>query len=321
MKATRHRSLLSQLRLPHDRVRELKQALTHQSFYKGSDKQGNSRDVYLGMFFFRGILAEHLHRYIPTTGQKLQHLLGNLMKNHRLEALYDKLNLDDLVRHGEDFDRDRHKHIYVYGLLGFIAQYGNSESTTAFINTHILDDALIAKTLDHKMDVLQQMQVLAWQHYGVKAKIETSREEDLRHTVCVTLPTIHVSHTSKSPTYARKKAIKKMMTSILAEQEARLAQDDTYRQLVEMKKERKEELRREENRLKHEEVLRYQKEQKEKRLLRKEALRIEKEKRDKARRRSKARAKERRKIEELEAKKPTKPMNAGKRRYLEDKLK
>ena len=98
---------------------QLREVLTHSSFYEDAGK-GNSRYVFAGMFVFKGMVAQVLYRYYTGEGTKLQHVLGNLFRNERLERLFDELKLKQFVRAGEYFDISTHKHIFVYAVFGYV---------------------------------------------------------------------------------------------------------------------------------------------------------------------------------------------------------
>ena len=111
-----------------DKHNELKKALTHKSFFKNEDSDNsNSRYVFLGMFGFKGKVAETLFRYMPGTGTQIQHFLGNLFKDEILLKIYDTYNLHEICRFGSSFDINKQKHIIVYGFLGFVSQWLSSE--------------------------------------------------------------------------------------------------------------------------------------------------------------------------------------------------
>ncbi len=55
-----------------DEHHSLKKALTHHSFYKDSSDANNaesSKFIFLGMYAFKGKVAELMRKYIPLTGK------------------------------------------------------------------------------------------------------------------------------------------------------------------------------------------------------------------------------------------------------------
>ena len=89
---------------------KLREVLTHSSFYE-QEGRGNSRHVFAGMFVFKGQVAEVLFRYAVGEGTRLQHILGNLFRNERLERQFDEWHLGQFARAGENFDIKTHKHM------------------------------------------------------------------------------------------------------------------------------------------------------------------------------------------------------------------
>lgn len=80
----------------------LRKVLTHDSFYE-KEGMGNGRLVFAGMYAFRGQVAEILYRYVPGTGTRLQHILGNLFRQERLSRMYDEWRLRPVRAGGRAF--------------------------------------------------------------------------------------------------------------------------------------------------------------------------------------------------------------------------
>ena len=103
---------------------ELKQALTHKSFYsKDDERKGNSRYIFAGMFEFKGVVAQMLLQRISGTGTQLQHALGKMFKPEQMEQLFACFDLDRYIRYDVDFDAARHRHVFAFGLLGWLCQH------------------------------------------------------------------------------------------------------------------------------------------------------------------------------------------------------
>ena len=94
--------MFADLRRMFSRAR-LREVLTHSSFYEEEGK-GDSRYVFAGMFVFKGMVADVLFRYYTGEGTRLQHVLGNLFRQERLEQLFDEWQLGQFARAGESFD-------------------------------------------------------------------------------------------------------------------------------------------------------------------------------------------------------------------------
>jgi dsRNA-specific ribonuclease len=106
---------------------ELKRALTHKSFYKNENGKHNSRYVFCGMYAFKGLVAEIPYTWFPLEGTQLQHTLGNLFKPEILDWIFVYYDLDKLIRYGLEFDANKQRHIFVFGLLGYLYVHAPEE--------------------------------------------------------------------------------------------------------------------------------------------------------------------------------------------------
>lgn len=194
-----------------DKYGELQKALTHKSFYSQKhEHKSNSRYVFSGMYVFKGNTAAILHKYIIATGTQLQHFLGNLFKNKYLEEIFDKYCLNKIIRCGETFDYTSYKHIFVYGFLGFIAEYSNNE----VLNNFILSNFLIGK--EHLIlnnpkagSITVQCNYFSQILYSTNIVVESVPTTDTMNKFIVkTGSNIIAQAESKSFRYARKKALK-----------------------------------------------------------------------------------------------------------------
>jgi len=194
---------------------ELKQALTHYSFYKKENEhKANGRLIFAGMFVFKGQLANILYNYFPGTGTQLQHILGNLFQNKILHQLFDKWSLKNKIRAGQNFDINAHKHIFVYAILGCISQ--KDETTQRrFIFKHLInnDTKHIFKHLTKNNDFEGQANFIAKHSFNKKLIIVMQLSDDELHKATVKFDdgTVICEAKSKSYRYARKKAIKKAL--------------------------------------------------------------------------------------------------------------
>jgi hypothetical protein len=70
---------------------EQKKALTHKSFCKEGDEQkSNCRYIFLGMYGFKGKVAELVFNFVTGSGKPLQHYLGNIFKDDILLKIFDR---------------------------------------------------------------------------------------------------------------------------------------------------------------------------------------------------------------------------------------
>jgi dsRNA-specific ribonuclease len=304
--------LLKKLQLTSLPNNELKIALTHSSFYQESKDtkaaKDNSRYIFLGMFHFRGAVANMLYKYMPGTGTQLQHALGNIFANTKLETLFDTWDLQHHIRHDERFNAKKHKHIFVYGILGYVIAHFDSLTVDSFITRHIVDQSILQQYTGIKHNPRAQLNLLAIQKYNQAVKVKSEYIEEKYHITIKVKDTILAQHTSPSKEYATKKAIHKAIASFnFNVNDLPLTSENLDQKQA--------------NTQKHNEWLAKQKATKEAREQRMLQRAIEAEQKDKERRKAKALRKK--KIEEVTkaAPKETKPINAGKRRYLEDKKK
>ncbi|MDR1594711.1 MAG: hypothetical protein LBS43_09580 [Prevotellaceae bacterium] len=317
--------LASKLKTP-DTDNELKKALTHKSFFKGeNEEKGNSRYVFAGMYAFKGLVAEALFMYLPATGTQLQHMLGNLFKNEHLERIFVEYDLHRFVRHGVDFDAGKHRHIFVYGLLGYLFAHASDKAKKEFIRRHfILPYAHILTPETKNRDMDAQCNVLSSMLYGCKIKLTMQKNETLWITTIAAKERILAVDSSVSYRYSRKKTLKKALIALSEAAQTADEQTADYalrRQTADavIRKHAEEKISR-----KQAALAKKQTEKKAESEARKARVKVQKQLRDKQRRQAKTLAKQRK---EEQAKKEaalaaqSKTMSARKRRHLEDKQK
>jgi len=216
---------------------ELKKALTHKSFYNNVENDGSSRYVFLGMYGFKGKASEILFNYIPATGTQLQHYLGNLFKNDYLLRIYNKYEFDDVIRYGNNFDNSTHKHIFVYGLLGFLTKYATTEFLQKFIVSNFLTNSEhLLPSEYHNRDMYAQCNLLALQTYNKPISIEVIKQENAIFQATVKTGTVVLSIAeSASYKYVRKKAIKLALLKITEQLSNDLENNPEYVQRQKLK--------------------------------------------------------------------------------------
>ncbi len=253
----------------------------------------------------------------------MQHYLGNVFKNAELEKIYKKYQLERCVRYGENFDLTKHRHIFVYALLGFVYEYAEEREILRFIYSNFLatTEHLIPSKQQNK-DQWAKCVYLAKMYYNDIPVLQINGEND-KHTCSVIVDNKTIAmHESKSIRYARKKAIKIALLYI-AEQQAKLWADNPIAQEVEQKLKRIKAEK--EAREKAERIKKYKEKQRE----RSEATRARKKARiekaqqqDMQRRKAKAEAKKRKELQAEALRKKQLAManmSVAKRRHLQDK--
>ena len=300
----------------------LKQALTHYSFYGNeNENKANSRLIFSGMFVFKGMLADILYRYYPNTGTQLQHILGNLTRNAYLNLLFDKWNLKKHIRVGNNFKYPTQKHLFVYAIMGAVAQ-SDEQTRHRFIFRFLICDET-SHILNHKSrnnNVLHQVNFKALTTIGQQVSISTIKTEpDLFYTKVITEQGTELSReSSKSYKYSRKKAVKEALCILSALDFERFKNETGYLdRLKDREATRKEERARQ--------LIMKMKEKEAIREKRKAQLMLQRKIRDMERKKAQAEAKKR-KAERAaraaaKATQAQKPMSANKRRFLEDKKK
>ncbi len=309
-----------------DEHHALKKALTHHSFYTDEKEANNaesSKFIFLGMYAFKGKVAEVMRKYIPLTGKQLQHYLGNVFKNKQLNYIYDRYHLGHCVRCGDDFSVEQHHHIFVYALLGFVYQYADEKHLLRFIYRNFLESTehLMPGKIKNK-DTWGQCQYLSKMFYNSLPVLKTEKTKE-QYLCQVRVDDVSIGeHQSKSQLYARKKAIKKALLHIAAEQNKQWDNNPMVLEIRQkIEKQAAEKLARE----KAEKLKAYREKQRkrtEETLKRKQARKAEAQKKDEQRRKSKAEAKKRRERQEELRKKQRMEManmSVAKRRHLQDK--
>lgn len=321
--------LLRRIDLDKRLANEFQKALTHFSFYQNKEDknaQVAGRYIFLGQYGFKGEVANYLFEWISGTGTQIQHFLDNLFKNKILEKLFDTYELHLVIRVGDNFDIQSHKHIFVYAFLGFVLKHSTQKQLVQFISSEIITPNPHLFPSAFQYDALSQLRYKTKQVLEERLSIETKIENDFFVTCIKTETLVLAEATSKSKVYSRKKAVKEALKKVI-ELELELNPYLRFRfeekqKAAQQKQQQQQEAKLEAYRLKKTEAHRERKE------------RIEKSKRlaqhkDKLRREAKKRAKDRHDNQTTMSKKEIKKllneeghlMNAAKRRRLEDKLK
>lgn len=311
--------LLFSNRYHHD----LKKALTHASFYKNSEKAESSKYIFLGMYAFKGKVAEVMRKYVPLTGKQLQHYLGNVFKINQLNKIYEKYHLQRMVRYGNCFSIEKQQHLFVYALLGFVYQFAEEKYLLRFIyrnflaNTqHLMPGKTVNKDLKSKLLYLSQM------HYNT-APVILENKTDTECSCQVYLDEKLVAkEKGKNPKTVRQCSLKTAL-KILTEKLEQEWKSDPFN-VVLLQQRKKQEAEREAKE-KAEKLKRYKakQEKRSKEIAKNKQLRkAEAALKDEKRRKAKANAKKRREeLEELQRKQKLAmaTMSIAKRRHLQDK--
>ena len=298
---------------------KLREVLTHSSFYQEEGK-GNSRWVFAGMFVFKGQVGEVLFRYAAGEGTRLQHILGNLFRNERLERQFDEWQLQQFARAGEKFDIKKHKHIFVYAIYGYVSTL-DEDLRQWFISKYIIGEA--EHLLNHRKrnrNLLAQADDIVRKTDGRRLTLEMEQTAEGLHKAKAMLSdgTLLCEAESKSWRYARQKATKLALDILAMPSRKYILSNPEYQARVLAKKEEEKSKRRAEIEARDaaKEAIREEKKAKRKEIA---------QERDRKRRASQSAAKIRKaenaRRAAIKAAKEARPMSSKKRRFLEDKKK
>lgn len=297
----------------------LREVLTHSSFYE-KEGRGNSRYVFAGMFVFKGQVGEVLFRYATGEGTRLQHILGNLFRNERLERQFDEWRLGQFARAGEKFDISRHKHIFVYAIYGYVSTL-DDDLRQWFISKYLIQEA--EHLLGHRRrnrNLLAQANDMVQRADGRQLSLEMEvTDEGLNKAKAVLSDgTVLCEAVSKSWRYARLKASKLALDILATPFRKMILSNPEYHARVLAREEEKRAARKAEIEARDaaKEELRLKKKEE-----RKALARIRDAKRRESQAAAKIRKAENARRAAIKAAKEARPMSANKRRYLEDKKK
>lgn len=301
---------------------ELKTVLTHNSF----SASNNSRYVFLGMFGFKGKVAEWVYANIQGNGTQLQHYLGNLFSQKKLEAFFDKY-IHHIDRINPEVNLSQQKHIFVFAVFGHFMTMANEEQLTEFIYTQLIapnDHLLPANhTIKNPWD---ELIFLCKQNFDARPKLQQKKQEDFEHISILLNNEIIGEHASVSYKYAKKKAINLALKHVATVLEQELEANPKHQLFEKMRREKLEQEKqaeKEARQKKHEErILSHSEKMKERKAL----LKKQAQEADRKRREAKQKAKEKKQsrkgansiyreytLEEIQA------MSVSKRRNLEDR--
>lgn len=299
---------------------QLREVLTHSSFYEKEGK-GNSRYVFAGMFVFKGMVAQVLYRYFTGEGTRLQHVLGNLFRNERLERMFDELKLKPFVRAGEKFDVKSHKHIFVYAVFGYVTTL-DEEIRNWFIAKYILNEESEHLFLHKKRNanLLAQADAMVRRTDGRRLSLEMEvTEEGLNRAKAVLSDgTVLCKAESKSWRYARTKATKLALNMLATPFRKEMLSNPDYQARVLAREEEKIAARKAEIEARDAEKAAIREEKKAKH---KEIAQARDRKRRASQAETKVRKAENARRAAIKAAKEARPMSAKKHRFLEDKKK
>ena len=299
---------------------KLREVMTHSSFYEEEGK-GNSRYIFAGMYAFKGQVAEVLFRYAVGEGTRLQHILGNLFRQERLERLFGEWRLRQFVRFGDHFNLDTHRHIFVYALFGYVSTL-DDDLRQWFISKYIINDETkhLFRHRQRNVNLLAQADEMVRRTDGRRLGLEMEMTEDGRHRAKAVLSdgSLLCEAESKSWRYARTKATKMALNMLATPARKIMLSNPEYQarvraRLEEAKAKRRAEI---EARDAAKEEIRLKKKEE-----RKELARIRDAKRRESQAAAKIRKAENARRAAIKAAKEARPMSANKRRFLEDKKK
>lgn len=219
-----------------------KSALTHSSYINSKNSKGkdNSRYVFLGMFAFKGKVAHWLvQNHVLGSGTELQQFYGNITGNSYMNILFEKWNLISKVRASNDFEIEKHRHIFVFGLLGYIIETMKPQELDNFIFSEFFtpNQFKLPKSHGPKKDKWSLISYFCKLKYHKAPKILTRDDENGITYAEIVLPEHTFTTTSKSYKYARKKVIHKALQFLLDERQNKLMEDPLFQTMQKLKEE------------------------------------------------------------------------------------
>ncbi len=288
---------------------------------KAREQSGNGRYVFAGMFVFKGMVAQVLYRYFAGEGTRLQHVLGNLFRNERLERMFDEWKIRQFVRAGSKFDITTHKHIFVYAIFGYVTTL-DEELRNWFIGKYILNEQSehLFRHKKRNANLLAQADAITKQTDGRRLSLEMEQTAEGLHRAKAVLSdgTVLCEAESKSWRYARTKASKMALNVLATPFRKELLSNPEYHARILAREEERLAKRKAEIEAREAEKAATRQEREEKR---KEIARARDARRRQIQAEQKKRKAENAAKAAAKAAKEARPMSAKKRRYLEDKKK
>jgi hypothetical protein len=220
------KTLLHRFQIPFD-SHQIAKVLTHNSI----ELNNNSRYVFLGQFAFKGKISEWVFNNISGTGTQLQHYLGNLLSQKRIESYYDKWKIKK-VRQAVNNELSTQKHIFVYAVLGYIIENATEEQLEHFIFNQFIKSAdhLLPNNYKHK-NQWDQLLFMCKQHFDKKPQVAFELDTNKINHVQISVSNEVLSKCSSiSFKYAKKKAIKEALKMVATIIETQLLHSDEFKE-------------------------------------------------------------------------------------------
>ncbi len=303
----------------------LKKALTHSSFYTDIEKCISDKYIFLGMYAFKGKLAEVICKYVPLTGTQLQHYLGNLFTNKQLEKIFTHYRLDRIVRYGKHFDVANKHHIFVYALLGFMNEFAEVNQLNRFIYRHFLqnsDHLRPNQSKTNNKNLYSKLLFLIDMYYHQMPQIATWNKNKTFYYKVVVGTEWTIEEQGSSPKIAQQKCIKKALQQITNELNLEWQQNPISQDLEQKRKKTEAEKKAREKAKKLKQYKEKQQKRSQEIADRKSERKKEAMERDEKRRKAKILAKKRKELlleQQKKQKEALNTMSVAKRRHLQDK--
>jgi hypothetical protein len=218
-------NLLNRYKIPYDKNNIIK-VITHNSF---SDLNNNSRYVFYGQFALKGKIADWIFNNIAGTGTQLQHFIGNVTSQKRIETYFDKWKINK-IRIAENINIESQKHIFVYAVLGYIFENATKTQIEKFIFHELIKtaDHLLPQNYKHK-NRWDQFMFLSKLHLDCKPKLIATMDENKYNQITILVNNeMYASHHSISYKYAKKKCVNEAIKKLTIFLEEKVNKDVTY---------------------------------------------------------------------------------------------
>src|SRR5690606_12478096 len=193
----------------------------------------------------------------------------------------------------DSFDIGKHRHLFVYGLCGFVAKYLPEEAQRQFIIRYFMPEDSSGQLAGTYTSYSAQLDLLCRQKFDIKPRYLITQEENRRFRGDIYgADTLLSSHASRSLHYARVKAVHRALSNMATVDQTNLDQDEEWQFRMQERSKREEQDRKEPTRQKHEKYLEEQQSRRVLRINRLMELRRQRQENDLRRRKAKKMRKE-----------------------------
>ncbi len=209
--------------------RSWQQSIKLKTSTKTTDNADNSRYIYWSRFVLKGIIADWIYHHIEGSGTELQQFHGNCTSDKWFQRLCKILGLHHYVSQEV---LESSSHLIAQGFIGWALSQASPDRTQAFIlKFFIQPNDNILPSVHRPKDEWQMLLFLAQQQGWQKPHLEHRLIEDesgSEFEFSCTLAGQSFRHQSSSFRYAKKKAIRLALKSLIEQCHESLENDESY---------------------------------------------------------------------------------------------